>query len=55
MNKILKNSHKHDIVFIGYYNLNIDSLYKYNFKEKKFYHNPCMNRMWSEIPIFYNK
>ena len=52
---ILKNSHKYDIVFIGHYNLNIDSLYKYNFKEKKFYHNPYINRMWSEIPIFYNK
>ena len=52
---IFKEFDKYKIIFIGDYNLIVDKLYKYNFKNKTFYHNPYMNRMWSEIPISYNK
>tara|TARA_B100000700_G_C14645427_1_gene669447 strand:+ start:48 stop:620 length:573 start_codon:yes stop_codon:yes gene_type:complete len=52
---IFKMSDQYQIIFIGDYNLSVDKLYKNNFKNKTFYHNPYMNRMWSEIPIFYNE
>ena len=52
---IFEVSNQYNIIFIGDYNLSADKLHKYNFKNKTFYHNPYMNRMWSEIPIFYNE
>ena len=50
-----QNSNKYKVVLIGDYNFNIDTLYKYNFKDTIFFHNPYMNRMWSSIPVFYSE
>ncbi len=54
-NTIFQTSKKYNVVFIGDYNLNIDTLNKYNFKDTIFFHNPYMNRMWSAIPLFYKE
>ncbi len=54
-NTIFQTSKKYNVVFIGDYNLNIDTLSKYNFKDTIFFHNPYMNRMWSAIPLFYKE
>ena len=51
MEKLNDNS----VALIGFNNLNVDSLYQSGFKNKVFYHNPYINRMWSQIPIFYNQ
>tara|TARA_Y100000768_G_scaffold156049_1_gene116560 strand:+ start:5789 stop:7183 length:1395 start_codon:yes stop_codon:yes gene_type:complete len=54
-NKNIEKLNDNSIVFIGFNNLNIDSLYQSGFKNKSFFHNPYINRMWSQIPIFYNQ
>ena len=50
-NRDLKVNDNKNIVLIGYYSELFKNYYENNL-DTIFYHNPYMNRMWSEIPVY---